>query len=226
MRTGLVAVGANIAVVSALASIYGLLSGNPQLVGVGLSGIITGLAILGVGTTPREGPRESLLEALKLLLNSHASILESIDLLTHNLWIVKGDPPLLIATLAGRAERVDPGVGVWGGSPYLAIPLSGVAEEVGGLGELSEPALRNALSDLLTVEYQVAGVVDVVLEDGVVRVSLLGVGGEFRRLQGYPLDPLVLLLLVLLYRLTGRGLRLVDYNVVGDGLELRVRLVD
>ncbi len=225
MRTGLIAVGANIAVVSALASLYGLLSSNPQLVGIGLSGVITGLAILGVGTTPREGPRESLLETLKLLLNSHASILESIDLLTHNLWVIGGDPPLLIATLAGGAERVDPGIGVWAGSPYLAIPLTGVAEDVGALGELSEAGLRNALSDLLTVEYQVAGVVDAGLEDGgVVRVSLLGVRGEFRELQGYPLDPLVLLVLVLLYRLTGRSVRLIEYSVVGDGLELRARL--
>lgn len=224
MRTALVAAGANIALIAGLATLYGILASSQQIVGVGLSGVITGLALIGAGSTPREGAREPLIEAVRIFLNSHAGILESIGLLPHEIHILPGDPPLLVIAGSSTTPRVDPGIGVKSGSIYLAIPLRNVLDNLPPLGEPTEAALRNIFSDLLTSEYRVASITDIEFEGDQVRATLLGVSEEFRSLQGYPLDPLVLLVLVLLFRLTGKGVRLIEYNHVGGGLEVRVRM--
>ena len=219
MRTGLIAAGANIAVVSLFAVLYGVFSNSSQILGLGLSGVLAGLGLVGVGASPPEGPSTALEEIIGILLNALSAITEELDLNNTRIGITGGEEAKIIISTREASRHIPPGVGVSGGTPYLAIPVGHILEEVSTLQYPEEAVLRNNLSDIIVTHLNIAKLVDIVfLEHGLARISIAGVreeiGGFERR---YPLSPLTLLLLVILYRLTGRSIWVRESGRIVDG---------
>ncbi len=219
MRTGLVAAGANIAVVSLFAVLYGIFSNSPQIMGLGLSGILAGLGLIGAGSSPPEGPSVALGEIISLLLNALTSITEEFDLTNSSLMVVGGNDAKIVVSPKETPSSINPGVGVTGGTPYLAIPLGHILEEISPLNNIDEVSLRNTLSDIVITHLNVGKLVDTtLLAPGVLRVSIAGLRDEISELEGkYPISPLTILLLAILYRLTGKGLRVKETGRIVDG---------
>ena len=218
MRIGLVAAGANIATISLVALVYGILSGSPQVTGLSLSGVLAGIAVIGVGASPPPGPSTALQEISRLLLNTITSINEQLDLNDATVQVVMRDQPLIVLA-KDDVETLEPGIGATSKTTYVAIPLSGVLEEVSRLPEINYLDLRNALTEILIDSLGVAKLADVDLSSGSkVKVTLAGVARDLLDLENYPLSPLTLLLLASLGRITGSVVRLVGKGRTPEGL--------
>ncbi len=225
MKASLIAAGVNIIVVSVFAVFYGIFSSASQITGIGLSGILAGLGVIGVGASPTEGPNRALREAISLLLNSIVAIMEEADIINPNI-IVKGLPqPLIIITSKELDIEAEPGVGVRGDTTYIAIPLGSTLRSVKKIEEEAE-TLPGVLEEILTRELGLSRIVEVSYESPLkLRIRLSGLGEEIRSLErSYPLSLLSLLVLIVYYRLTGNNARLTEYKLVGDTVTISIEV--
>jgi hypothetical protein len=227
LNTNIVAAGINIVIISAVSAVYGLYESNAQILGVGLSGVLLGLALIGIGTSTHEGSSRFFEEALRVGLNGLASVQEVLDLVEYKLAVVGGAEPKIVLSRRGEeVNDVDPGIGVSSGAPYISIPLSNVLTDVAALDEVTETSLRNSLYDHLVEELSVCRALDVELSGGNVKITVSGLDEKVRPFTGYPVSPLTLLLAALLYRLTGRSLRLLEHGRLVDGAYWVFRILE
>ena len=225
MRLGIVIAGANIAAISLVALAYGVLTNSPQVVGISLSGIMTGIAIAGAGASPPQGPSLALQYASKLLLNAITSIGEQLDLNNATLQVIISDPPLLVLSNEETLEHVDPGIGATSTTTYMAVPLSGVLEEVERLPSLNYIDLRNIATELITGSLGIGRIAEVEVNGDIVRVSIAGVPPELESLEAYPITPLTILIMALISKLAGSRVKLVKRGRTPEGYYWIVQLV-
>lgn len=217
MRLGLVAAGANIAVISLVALVYGIVVNSPQVVGVSLSGVLAGVAIAGAGTSPATGPSTALQSISRLLLNTITSIQEQLDLVNARIRVDMGEQPLLIVTNGDIGEKMDPGIGATVTGTYIAMPLSGVLEDIERLPVVNYIDLKNIITEILTNTLAIARLAEVEVEGSRVRVSVAGVPQDLTDLESFPITPLSILVMIGLARLTGRTIQLVKRGRTPDG---------
>lgn len=225
MKSGLVAAGINIIVVSVFAVFYGIFSSAPQITGIGISGILAGLGVIGAGASPPEGPSRALKEGVGVLLNSIVAVMEEADIVNPNIMVKSLPQPLIVISSKDQDLEAEPGVGVKGDTTYIAIPLGGTLGNIKRIEEESE-ALPGILEEILGRELSLSRIVEASYETPLkLKIQLSGLSEEIRSLErSYPLSLVSLLVLIVYYRLTGNDARLIEYKLTGDSASIAIEV--
>ncbi|MDW8083041.1 MAG: hypothetical protein RMI56_04485 [Sulfolobales archaeon] len=225
MITGLLLLGVNAVLVSALLATYGVLAGDNGLVGVAVSvGVVGGVMI--VYSVSWEEPRlRSLYSYLSMMVNASTAVLEDLDLLGGRLCVTGGSGSLLaVYTKSECPASANPGIGFTSGHPYFSIPTDAFGD-VEALENLSEESLGSALAGLLVEELELCKSVDVEnLGGSLVAVHLVGLSDALREYVKYPVDPYTLITATAIARLSGRDVLVVERSTTPSGLRLTVRV--
>jgi len=168
MDARLLTLGIGLLVSSAALAAYALYSGAPGIAGALLSSSVFGAVLAVMGYTYRDPLSETALKYAEGLAGLALKIYEDMGLLgTESLRTCISDGRVLVVYSARRVscEDVRPGLGLAGGSPYIAL----ATEEAGGA--LGDP--QQAISEL-----GLASRVSVVREGSAFTVELAGVREE------------------------------------------------
>lgn len=228
MNTRLVIAGSNIVLISGLVAIYGLATGDSELIGLSLSFGMIGATVIVYGTGYGELGPEFLLQYLKTLVESATVVLETLDLLDGNICgIVDSNGNILVVfskSTASCKQSVGPGLGFSGGSPYYAIPVS-TLPEIQSAEELDSKVVEDTLSNVLVSELSVCKSVKVNIAGEVVEVYIAGISELVRELANYPLEPIALLTTALLTKITRRPVAIVEKTSIPGGAKLVLRVM-
>lgn len=201
--------GVNILTVAGVAVAYALASGSQGLLGAALASATVGVVVAAYGLGGGE-PATGLLAGYSASLSSAlVKVLEDMDLLTVKPVVYnRGGSMTLVYSKNAPLNVGDPppqGIGVWRGSPYLAVsldPLAGEIEETAGGG-------FRAAAEALSARLGVAGSVHVEeAGGGRVVVVLERVNPLVREALGSPLNPVALAVLAALSSSGGGDARL------------------
>ena len=217
--------GINIVVVAVLLAVYSFVIMDTGLLGVAISLALVGGVMVVYSTAPQDPTTNFLLNYSKNLVNVLTSSLEDLDLLDSNIWIARrSDTTLAVFSRTPCIEDVDPGIGFSGGSPYIAIPIEVPATEYTASVESSEDVER-MLRSLLIDEFSICRNVDVSYEDGLYRVTVIGLSSSLNEFMKYPLDPYTVITLATISRVLGaRCVKLVGRRSIPDGVEIFVKV--
>lgn len=227
MNTKLVIVGLNIVVISALVAVYGAVTGDVELLGLSLSTSLIGLTMLVYGTSHGEVGPEFLTTYLKTLVESTTLVLETLDLLDGYACGVVGlgENTLVVFSKTTTAcnQATSPGLGFVGASPYYAIPVSALPDVQSTEG-LDSKVVEDALSHVLVSELGVCRSVKVSLAGNIVEVFIAGIPEIVREYTKYPPDPITILTVASLAKITKRSVLLIERISIPGGARLVLRL--
>jgi hypothetical protein len=217
--------GINIVVVAVLLAVYSFVIMDTGLLGVAISLALVGGVMVVYSTAPQDPTTNFLLNYSKNLVNVLTSSLEDLDLLDSKIWITRrSDTTLAVFSRTPCLEDVDPGIGFSGGSPYIAIPIEIPATEYTASVEGSED-VEKMLRSLLIDEFSICRNVDVSYEDGLYRVTVIGLSSSLNEFMKYPLDPYTVITLATISRVLGaRCVKLVDRRSIPDGVEIFIKV--
>lgn len=202
--------GVNILAAAGVTAAYALAAGSPGLLGAALAAMTVGVVVAAYGLAGGEPAAGFLVDYSESITGALVKVLEDMDLLTvkpvvynrvgsltlvysRNAPLNSGDPP-------------PPGIGVWRGSPYVALSLDPLAESLGELVGGGDPgtaaeALSARLGVADSVHVENAG-------NGRVVVAMERVNPLVREALGSPVNPVALAVLASVSAATGRDARL------------------
>jgi hypothetical protein len=219
--------GINIVVVAVLLAVYSFMIMDTGLLGVAISLALVGGVMVVYSTAPQDPTTNFLLNYSKNLVNVLTSSLEDLDLLDSKIWIARrSDTTLAVFSRTPCLEDVDPGIGFSGGSPYIAIPIEIPAIEYAEtVSAESSEDIGRMLRSLLIDEFSICRNVDVSYEDGLYRVTVIGLSSSLNEFMKYPLDPYTVITLATISRVLGaRCVKLVGRRSIPDGVEIFVKV--
>lgn len=206
--------GVNIALISALLTLYGLLVNNSGLVGLFASALIMGLVIITLSFTTREGLLNVLLNYSAMLTKCTTNIVEDFDLLEANLMAIKKDSNVyIVLTRSNNISLIKPGVGFEQNTPYLALPVGDLMKDIEELGEANESMIEARLSEVFAEELSVCRRIQVKQYNKTIKLTLAEVDENIRGFLKYPLDPVLLLAMIALNRLINKDLVLKEKSL-------------
>lgn len=227
MNVRLVIAGLNVVLVSAILSVYGLISGESALLGLSASIGVIGITMIVYGAGYEEPGLEHLLVYLRALVEASSTTIETLDLLDSEVCGVHGDSGAFVVYTKSRATcsgGVNPGPGFTGSSPYFSIPVK-LPLEVQPLVELSGRDLEDILTSVLVSEMGFCKSLRVSLSGDLLEVHVVGISRTLGEFASYPVNPAVILTMATLARATGRSVVLVDKTEIPGGLKIAVKLV-
>lgn len=219
----LLAVGSNLLVASILLSIYGYLVNDGGLLGIGFSTAVLSTVLIALAYEPNPQTRELLIDYTTKLSKALASLLEDLDLLPPRVRAVWVGEQLLLTISKGMVEPAGPGIGVVGGTPYIALPLEDSEFEVPDLSTVAREQVELSIERLLR-EVIEASDISVKIGEGSVRISIYGVSEALNQLSNYPINPLITVALNTVSRCLRRSLTLVDYSKSGRDHHLLIEV--
>lgn len=224
MTVGLLLLGVNTVLVSALLAIYGVVTQDGGLVGVAVSSGLVGGVFLVYGASREEPRLGSVLSYLSILANAATAVIEDLDLLDGRVCVVSKEEMVAVYTKTDCPASVNPGLGFTSGSPYLSIPVN-VFRDISALEESSAESLEGALRSILVEDLGLCRGVRVEAGGGnLVTVYATGLADVLREYSRYPVDPFTLLTAAATARLAGRDVLVVERSGIPDGLRLVLRV--
>lgn len=224
MTVGLVLLGANTVLVSALLAIYGLVSKDSGLVGIAVSAGIIGGVFLVYGLSRDEPRLGSVLSYLSILANASTAVLEDLDLLDGRVCVISKQPMVVVYTKTECPASANPGLGFTSGSPYFSIPVD-LFRDTSTLEEVTAESIESALRGILVEELGLLRSIRVEAGGGsLFTVYATGLSDALSEYSKYPVDPFTLLVAVATARLTGRDVLVVERSSVPDGVRLVLRV--
>lgn len=224
MTLGLLLLGVNTLLVSALLAIYGVVNRDGGLVGVAVSAGLVGGVFLVYGLSREEPRLGSILSYLSILASASTVVLEDLDLLDGRVCVVGGEAMVAVYTKAECPVSVNPGLGFTSGSPYFSIPVSAF-QDVSALEEVSAESLERALRSVLVEDLGLCRSVKVEAGGGnLVIVYATGLIDVLREYGRYPVNPFVLLIAAAMARLVGKEVLVVERSSIPGGLRLTLRV--
>ena len=209
--------GINIVVASAILLVYGFSTGDSRLVGLSYSTLILGSVITAFSYIYTEPLLEPLLVFTKGLMNGVTAVLEDLDLLDVKPSIVKTENGYYLVYARSTSDKIDPGIGVVHGAPYLAIPLE-TWRGAPVLESLSQNSLEDALSSILVEQLRLCKSVSVEVAGNFVKTTLVGIDKRVKELAGYPVNPLAITIALLIAQVANATrISLVEKGVLPDG---------
>lgn len=219
--------GANIALISALLALYGLLTNNPSLMGLFASTLIMGLVIITLSFSTREGLLNTLLNYSTMLTKCATTIIEDFDLLEATPTVTRRDGNVYIVLARSNSiDVLEPGVGFYKNAPYFAIPVGDLVSGVEELVELSGLAIETSLSEVLVDEFSMCRRIRVEYSDKTIKLTLIDVDKRIREFLKYPLDPATSLTMIALNKLINKDLVLKNKSVSFDNVVYVLEVVD
>lgn len=215
MDLKLLLLGINISIISALLLIYGIVAGNPGLVGVFASSLLMGFVLVALSFSTQEGILNTYQNYIYLLTVALTSVIEDLDLLDAKMVIARRNGgTYLVLSKTGGIDLPEPGIGVSANSPYLTIPVDNVLDDVEEIGDLNPVALEANLTEVLVRELSICSRLSIeMLEDRVIRLNLVDLDRRVREYLNYPIDPCTLLTMVAIARLAGRDVFLRERSI-------------
>lgn len=201
MNTKFLVLGINIVIVSVLIAIYGLITGDNGLVGMAVSSGLVGGVFLVLASTPVETTIEAILSYTSTLVNGVTVILEDLDLLDHKLCIERtSNSLLLVFTKRDCPINPNPGIGMFTGFPYFAIPVN-ILDDVERLEITTQESLEESLEDILISRLELSRALKVELRGDIITINVLGLSKIVSTYSKYPVDPLTLITSILVAKL-------------------------
>ncbi|MEM2284483.1 MAG: hypothetical protein QXL29_07735 [Zestosphaera sp.] len=225
MNIRLLVLGTDIVIVSILLVVYGLITSDTGLVGVGASiGVVGGVVVV-YSFTPGEPALDAVLNYASMLVHAATAVVEDLDLLNSKVCVHgTSTPALIVFSKTGCPDNPNPGVGFAGSSPYFSIPVD-VFRDVEKLEELSAQRLEDSLNSLIAGELALCKAVRVEQRGEFLAINVIGLAKPLADYTKYPLDPVVLLVLATIARLVGESkIHLVEKEATPGYTRLVVRV--
>lgn len=219
--------GVNISLISALLTLYGLITNNPGLIGLFASTLITGLVIITLSFSTREGLLNTLINYSTILTKSTTSIIEDFDLLEATPIVTSKNNNIYIVLAKNNSiNPPEPGLGFDKNTPYLAIPVDDLMKDIEGLGEVDESLIEAELSEVLVDELSICRRIHVEYYNKTIKVTLSEVDGGIREFLKYPLDPATLLTMIALNKLINKNLALKNKSLSFNNITYVFEVLD
>lgn len=227
MNTRLIVLGLNMVILSFLLVVYGYLVNNSSLIGIGASTGIIGGVFLVYAYIPSEPSQEAFINYLNTVVNGITTVLEDLDLLNYKICVDNsrgGKTMLLVYTKADCPINPNPGIGQHLLMPYFSIPTE-IFQEVNKLEEITSPSLEDRLNTLLVSSLGVCKSVRAEIRGDIIAVDVIGVTRALSNYLRYPVDPITVLTLALVTRLTDAELvKVVEREISMNNVRLRLKV--
>lgn len=211
--------GVNVSLISALLTLYGLLSNNPGLVGLFASTLITGLVITTLSFSTREGLLNTLINYTTMLTKSATSIIEDFDLLEATLIATrKNNSIYIVLARSNDINPPEPGIGFYKNTPYLAIPVDDLMKDVEELGEVDKSVIEAELNEVLVDEFSICRRIHIEHYNKTINLTLIEVDEKIREFLKYPLDPATLLTMITLNKLINKNIALKNKSLYSNNI--------
>ncbi|MEM1638458.1 MAG: hypothetical protein QXJ69_00050 [Desulfurococcaceae archaeon] len=199
--------GINIVLISAMFTLYGLIINNPSLVGLFASFLITGSVIVVLSFTTREGLLSIFTSYSDILTRFATSIVEDFDLLESTLAVIRrGNNTYIVFTKSTSITQPEPGVGFNSNTPYIAILVNELMNDIEELSEANESVIETELNETFVEEFSVCRRIGAEYSGGSIKLVLVDVDDRVKEFFKYPLDPVTLLIMVALRKLINRDI--------------------
>ncbi len=222
-------IGIDIIFASTAAIAIALYNGYESLLGVGFSLLVLGVIISGIGLTSVEPLDRFFRDITELNTKIIGKVLEDTGLLYAPgvRTCLNGADSVVIHGGGVGCGSVRPGLGVYEGRVYLAIPLSAVppTNVAEALDSENIPALDELLRDALLRTYALGRDVTVTRSGREIKVALHDLRPEVIGLIKSPLNPLKIVLASLVSKVLRREVIVVSDDVLGEDYVIEMRVL-
>ncbi len=222
-----VIIGINIIALSIAYILLSLGSPYESLLGIGFSTFLLGLILLIIGITYVE-PLDKLYQSFYNIMYDLFSLLLEDSGLLYTAQIktcFKNDVALLLVSGKNvECDSVNSGIGVIGGSPYIALPISHFIDTSIAQTSTSSPDIESLIRTYITGYLHMAKDVSLSHNKNQIKVELYGVRKEILSTMKNPINPTKIILLSLLTLAYAKGLRVIDEKIVEDSYSLSVEV--
>ena len=205
--------GINIIVISLILFMVGYINGIELLMAVSSSNAILGLILTTIGLSYSIPSVKYLVRTVDTYSLLIAKILEDLGIVNPVITLCVSDREYIVYHKGEiYCKDINPGIGLSGKNPYLAIDVSRIAPAITYKSE----SIREALVNTIVNELSIGSRVLVTRSKEKIAIEITGIDRESIEVLSRPCNALHLIVPIVLYRVTGKTVSIVNEVVRGD----------
>ncbi len=224
MEPRIASIGLNIIIFSLAFIVISLIEGMEILLGVSFTSLLLGIIFLTIGVTYIEPLEKMLKESFQLSLNILNKLVEDTRLVDSNIVFTCTEPftAIIISKKNLPCDKLSPGVGVYGETPYIMIPYTSETKE-GEWVNLHIEGLRSRLRSEILGKFSLAKDIEIIPKSNEVTIILHDMYREITEYAKNPFNPVKIILAKILSETIKGGIVIEREEISGNTYRVEVK---